>query len=215
MEGFAAIRHAVAEAQEPALASTPAFKAMLADDHASNDSALIAAFPGSSPMKATSPVSPSSHVPASATYEQRTVRLAAPPPVAASAAPMQHQPQQPAAAPPSVLALSPTMPRAMQRPVWRTADFRVMQKLYTGYASKGRHWAGTLSRVQRGGLWRARARPTATATPRTRLHPGARDDSRGWGPTWLPVHWVEDVASPLVGRCAVGPQPAAHCQHHS
>lgn len=38
-----------------------------------------------------------------------------------------------------MLALSPTAPQAMQRPQWSSYDYHVLEKLYTGYASKGKH----------------------------------------------------------------------------
>jgi hypothetical protein len=36
-----------------------------------------------------------------------------------------------------LLALCPTVPPSMQRDVWCIADYEIVQKLYTGYASKG------------------------------------------------------------------------------
>jgi hypothetical protein len=36
-----------------------------------------------------------------------------------------------------MLALSPTAPETMHRPQWSSYDYHVLEKLYTGYASKG------------------------------------------------------------------------------
>lgn len=65
--------------------------------------------------------------------------------------------QAPAAAPRSrLLALCPTVPPAMQRSEWCLDDYQVLEKLYTGYASKGE---------RRG---RPRARPRESSRPGSR-----------------------------------------------
>jgi hypothetical protein len=38
-----------------------------------------------------------------------------------------------------MLTVSPTLPQAMQRTQWTSYDYHILEKLYTGYASKGGH----------------------------------------------------------------------------
>jgi hypothetical protein len=48
-----------------------------------------------------------------------------------------------------MLALSSTLAQSMQRPQWSSFDYHVLEKLYTGYASKGMLYTGYASPEQR------------------------------------------------------------------
>jgi hypothetical protein len=52
-----------------------------------------------------------------------------------------------------LLALCPTVPPSMQRDVWCIADYEILEKLYTGYASKGVCVGGGGWPHQGGGTW--------------------------------------------------------------
>jgi hypothetical protein len=83
-----------------------------------------------------------------------------------SPAPAPQRPAAPLRGPAKLLALCPTVPPAMQREVWCLSDYQVLEKLYTGYASKGgRRAAWGPRRARRGGQRAGRAGAWAEARP--------------------------------------------------
>lgn len=112
-----------------------------ASDGAASDGSFIPAFradddSGAAAAAANEPLtlamSPVAGAAAKASSPLAKPQAAAAPPAPAPAA------VAPGAAPRAkLLALCPAVPPAMRRDVWCLADFQVVEKLYTGYASKG------------------------------------------------------------------------------
>lgn len=78
-----------------------------------------------------------------------------------------------------MLALSTTLPQCMQRPQWSSFDYHVLEKLYTGYASKGeracaRRRGAVATRTTH------RRRSAAVVTPPQCTRPCASAPTRWW-----------------------------------
>jgi hypothetical protein len=163
---------AAARAKAPLLSKVDL--SCLASDDSTTSGPLIPAFREVEPDAAAGSASPS---PAAAAAEDgatapAAAKAAAAVPAAAPAADAKAPatPRTPArgeAAPRQrskarLLALCPTVPPSMQRDVWCIADYEILEKLYTGYASKGGSRLGSR-------LGRRPARP-APGSPGRRRH---------------------------------------------